>query len=179
MIKVTKNLFIFFVALVLSSCSVNSRDPIPAESFKQSGDIKIFFTPGIECETNIIANINKSDKIDIAVYSITNPAIVESILAAHKRGAQIRVITDRSQAKGKGSLVDQIRSAGIPVATNVKHKIEHNKVGIFDDRYIVTGSYNWTTNASAYNSENCVFFDQPEGMEYSKRFEYLWQLYSK
>ncbi len=179
MAEIAKIFFVYSVALVLSSCSVNSCDPIPAESFKQSEDIKVFFTPGIECEKNIIANINKADKIDIAVYSITNPAIVDSILAAHKRGAQIRVITDRSQAKGKGSLVGQIRSSGIPVVTNIKHKIEHNKVGIFDDRYIVTGSYNWPTNASSYNSENCVFFDQPEGMEYSKRFEYLWQLYSK
>ena len=177
--KPVQKFFIFSFVIVLSACSLNTCENKTTQHTIQSNNIKVFFTPGLECETNIIANINKADKIDIAVYSITNPAIVDSILAAHKRGAQIRVITDRSQAKGKGSLVGQIRSSGIPVVTNIKHKIEHNKVGIFDDRYIVTGSYNWTTNASSYNSENCVFFYQPEGMEYSKRFEYLWQLYSK
>ena len=122
--------------------------------------------------------MDQAHYVEIAVYSITNPAIVDSILAAKKRGAKIRVITDRSQAKIKGSLVDEIRAAGIPVVTNVKHKIEHNKFAVFDGRHIVSGSYNWTTNASKYNSENCLFFDQPN-KEYSHRFEYLWDMYNK
>lgn len=142
----------------------------------QSG-IQVFFTPGTDCEKNIISKINKASTVDVAVYSISNQDIVNSMIAAHKRGAKIRVITDRTQAKVKGSLVDTIKSAGIPVVTNKKHKIEHNKFAIFDNKYIVTGSYNWTTNASKYNSENCNFFEY-SGKEYSNRFEYLWKLYN-
>ena len=48
---------------------------------------------------------------------------------------------------------------------------------MFDDKYIVSGSYNWTTNATKYNSENCNFFEQPH-KEYSQRFEYLWRKYN-
>lgn len=140
--------------------------------------VRIYFTPGPDCENNIIKQMDQAHYVDIAVYSITNPAIVDSILAAHKRGAKVRVITDRGQAKGKGSLVGKIRDAGIPVVTNVKHKIEHNKFAVFDGKHIVTGSYNWTTNASKFNSENCLFFDQPD-KEYSERFKYLWKLYNK
>ena len=36
--------------------------------------------------------------------------------------------------------------------TNKKHKIEHNKFAVFDDVHVVSGSYNWTTNASNYIS---------------------------
>ena len=140
--------------------------------------IRIYFTPGPDCENNIIKHFEEAHTVDIAVYSITNPAIVDSILDAHKRGAKIRVITDRTQAKGKGSLVQKIHDAGIPVVTNVKHKIEHNKFAVFDGRHVVSGSYNWTTNASNSNSENCLFFDQPD-KEYSERFKYLWNLYQK
>lgn len=140
--------------------------------------VRIYFTPGPDCENNIIKLMDQAHNVDIAVYSITNPAIVDSILAAHKRGAKIRVITDRTQAKGKSSLVEKIRDAGIPVVTNVKHKIEHNKFAVFDGRHIVSGSYNWTTNASQFNSENCLFFDQPK-KEYSERFKYLWKLYNQ
>ena len=140
--------------------------------------IQIYFTPGPDCENNIIKHMNQAQNVDIVVYSITNPAIVDSILAAKKRGAKIRVITDRTQAKGKGSLVGKIRDAGIPVVTNIKHKIEHNKFAVFDGKHVVSGSYNWTTNASKYNSENCTFFDQPN-KEYSERFKYLWDLYTK
>ncbi len=159
--------------LALSGCDTN---PV-TENHIQHTDIKVFFTPGLECENNIIAKINKANKIDIAVYSITNLYITNAIIAAHKRGADIRVITDRTQSKGKKSLVGTIKKAGIPVLTNKKHKIEHNKFAVFDDVDVVSGSYNWTTNASMYNSENCIFFIQP-GKVYSNRFEQLWHMYN-
>lgn len=167
-------LFTIFL-LALTACnSINSK-PIK-ENQIQDNDIKIFFTPGVGCKDNIIEKMNKSNKIDIAVYSITNPDITNAIIAAYNRGANIRVITDKTQSKGKKSLVGTIKKAGIPVLTNKKHKIEHNKFAVFDDVGVVSGSYNWTTNASKNNSENCLFFNQPD-KEYSNRFEYLWNLY--
>lgn len=170
-----KKSFLALLTLALTACvSVDSK-PIP-ENNVQNNEIKIFFTPGKECENNIIEKINKSNKIDIAVYSITNPQITNAIISAHNRGANIRIITDRGQAKVKGSKVEQLKEAGIPVVTNIKHKIEHNKFAIFDGVHMVSGSYNWTTNVSKNNSENCLFFDQPN-KEYSYRFEYLWNLY--
>ncbi len=167
-----------------SSATIEESQPVEFSDNEQLKDIKakdwirIYFTPGPDCENNIIKEMNQAHVVDIAVYSITNTAIVDSILAAHKRGAKIRVITDRTQSKGKGSLVGKIRDAGIPVVTNVRYKIEHNKFAVFDGRHIVSGSYNWTTNASKSNSENCLFFDQPD-KEYSQRFEYLWKFYQK
>ena len=146
-------------------------------SQNQPQNVRIFFTPSTDCENNIIAAINDAQKMDIAVYSITHPDITYALIYAHDRGAKIRIITDRLMAKGKGSLIGKIRDAGIPVVTNVKHKIEHNKFAVFDGSHIVSGSYNWTTNASKNNSENCVFFDQPN-KEYSHRFEYLWDMYN-
>ena len=181
--KYSKNVFFcVFPTLVLVGCVANQNNtcpkcqPIP--TVVQPKSIEIHFTPGLDCENAIIERINNSKTMDVVVYSITNPAITNSLIVAHNRGATIRVITDRSQAKGKGSLVSMIKMAGIPVLTNQKHKIEHNKFAVFDDAHIVSGSYNWTTNASKYNSENCVFFDQPN-KEYSKRFEYLWNLYKQ
>ena len=165
--------FYLGVVVTVTACSYNQHKPIQGLS-----DIKVFFTPGVDCEKHVIDAINDSQKIEIAVYSITNPNITDAILAAHNRGATIRIVTDRSQAKGKGSLVSKIKAAGIPVLTNHKHKIEHNKFAVFDDVHIVSGSYNWTTNASKYNSENCIFFDQ-QNKEFTHRFEYLWDLYNK
>lgn len=176
LVQKMKKIWIFFLCLLvvgLAACGSDNKQPI-----ETCAEVRAFFTPGPDCETNIITAINNAQKIDIAVYSITNPAIVNSILVANKRGAKIRVITDRTQAKGKGSLVGKIQAAGIPVVTNIKHKIEHNKFAVFDDRHVVSGSYNWTTNASKHNSENCLFFDQPD-KEYTERFKYLWNLYNK
>lgn len=163
--------------LALTACNFSNSKTVN-ENINQDNEIKIFFTPSLDCENNIIKRINKSNKIDIAVYSITNPNITNAIIAAHKNGATIRIITDKTQAKGKNSLVADLERAGIPVLTNRKHKIEHNKFAVFDDSYVVSGSYNWTKNASIYNSENCLFFNQPN-KEYSHRFKQLWNMYKE
>ena len=172
MLRLVTNFFLFSFVLMLPACNVANceKEPISA------ANMRVYFTPSTQCEQNIIAEINKAQKMDIAVYSISNAQIVDSLIDAHNRGAKIRIISDKTQAKVKGSLVEKLKSAGIPVVTNKKHKIEHNKFAVFDGRYVETGSYNYTNNASKFNSENCVFFDQL-GEEYSRRFEYLWNLY--
>ena len=178
MVKMIRVFFISFCILGLSSCSFKTHEKNPNQIISQPSEIQVYFTPGTDCENEIIKRLNKSDKVDTAVYAITNPDITNAIIAAHDRGANIRIVTDKTQAKGKKSLVAKIKAAGIPVLTNKKHKIEHNKFAVFDGEYVVSGSYNWTTNASNYNSENCIFLDQL-GRRYSERFEYLWQLYNQ
>ena len=102
-----------------------------------------------------------SDTVKIVSLPLLN------LVFAKDRGAKIRIITDRLMAKNKSSLVEELSDAGIPVLTNVKHKIEHNKFAVFGGRVVVTGSYNWTNNATKSNSENCLFFEQPN-KEYSE-----------
>lgn len=156
--------------------TIKDVGPTPTVSNKKW--VRVYFTPSTDCENNIIAEINNAKKIDIAVYSITNQNIVDAIIEAKERGAKIRIITDRLQSKGKFSLVNELESAGIPVITNVGHKIMHNKFAIFDGKRIESGSYNWTENATESNAENCTFFEQ-ENKTFSKQFEYLWDLYQK
>ena len=135
-----------------------------------------FFTPGPQCADNIIREINRAHTIDIAVYAITAPDIADAIVAAHGRGVRVRIVSDRTMAAHHASQIPRLRDAGIAVATNTQYKIEHNKFAVFDNRRVVTGSFNWTTNASDSNSENCVFFIQTHG-EFNARFEYLWGVY--
>jgi len=140
---------------------------------------RVYFTPGPECENNIVSGIDSAIKtIDVAVYSITNDKIVDSLIAAHNRGVKVRVISDRLQSSGRASLIGRIQDAGIPVVLNKKHKIMHNKFAIFDATDIETGSYNWTSSATQSNAENCMFFTQQDKV-FSRQFKYLWDLYQK
>lgn len=149
--------------------------PVPAIS--ERSWMRVYFTPGPDCEQNIISQIETATKhIDVAVYSITNEQIVNALLTAQNRGINIRVITDRTQSKGKKSLVKKLKDSGIPVVMNRRHKIMHNKFAIFDSKYIETGSYNWTKNATENNAENCMFFTEQQH-EFSDQFQYLWNFY--
>lgn len=160
-------------ALFLLGFYAGRREPV---RYEITGG-EVYFAPGLECEEHIIAEINKANKIDIAVYSITSVPVAKSIVSAHRRGAKVRIVTDKTMAGNKYSLDEELAAAGIPVVIHKKHKIMHNKYAIFDGKMVVTGSYNWTKNATQSNSENCLFFQQPN-KEYSVHFEELWDLYS-
>ena len=140
---------------------------------------EVYFSPSKDCENGLIKLIQNATKaIDASVYSINNTNIVNALKQAHKRGVKIRILTDRTQAAGKSSKVLELKAAGIDIRVHSKHKIEHNKFGIYDGKQASTGSYNWTNPASDKNSENCVFFtDNPAVVsKYQERFEYLWKV---
>lgn len=144
--------------------------------------INFYFTPSTDCEKHIIKYIDQSQSsLDIVIYSLSNEQIVQAIENAYKRGVEIRILTDRVQAGGRQSKVKHLYNLGIDIRVNSKHKIQHNKLAVFDNAIIVTGSYNWTENASKYNSENCGFItDEPEAVkQITKEINHLWEINSK
>ena len=145
-------------------------------------EVDVKFTPSTECEDAIINYINSSkETIDIAVYSINNDKIVDALKNAYDRGIMLRILTDRLQASAKSSKVIDLYRYGINIRVNTKHKIEHNKFAVYDQKVASTGSFNWTNPASNKNSENCVFIIRNKSAvkEYANRFEYLWMLNTK
>lgn len=142
----------------------------------------VFFSPSTDCENEIIRLINQSqNKIDIAVYAINNDNIIDALKQAYTRGVKIRILTDRLQASNKSSKVKELYALGFDIKINSQYKIEHNKFALFDNKYVSSGSYNWTNPATSANSENCIFFEdnQPIIQAYQKHFDQLWQLNNK
>lgn len=98
-----------------------------------------------------------------------------------KRGVKVRILTDKTQAKGISSKVKYLYDNGINIRIHSQFKIEHNKFAVYDKVKGSSGSFNWTNPAEKKNSENCIFFDDSDGTvgKYLKRFEYLWQINTK
>ena len=90
-------------------------------------------------------------------------------------------MTDKVQASNKHSKAVDLYKSGLDIKVNSKHKIEHNKFGVFDGKYVVTGSYNWTNAATSKNSENCYLIDSDKTsiVGYKKRYDYLWNVNNK
>lgn len=167
--------FSLFLGLftVLAACHYDENELI-------KGD-KVAFSPSKECENTIISLIKHSEKIDIVVFDINNDNIVKALKKAEKQGKKIRILTDKRQAATNASKVIDLYKAGINIRVNSKNKIEHNKFAVFDNKYVITGSYNWTNPASERNSENCLLSVENEDIieDYNNRFEYLWQINTK
>ena len=70
------------------------------------------------------------------------------------------------------SYPEMVRIAGgVPVFIDAEHKTAHNKVTVTDGRWVVTGSYNYNTNAETRNAENLLILDSPA---LAARYEENW-----
>ncbi len=147
---------------------------IAAANNIQNASAKIYFTA--DCEKQITRAIMQSkQQIDIAVYSITNRNIIDSLQNAKNRGVNIRIITDRLQAGGSSSLVQYLFTQGFDIKVNSVNRIMHHKFAIFDNKMIVQGSFNWTGSAASANAEDCIFSADLDDIKIlNNRFDFLW-----
>ncbi len=139
------------------------------------------FSPSYCCQDNIVELLQGSQQsVQIAIYAISNKKIAREIINAHRRGVEVNIVADNLQSRGLRSLIGYLKNNNIPlVINNNPRKIEHNKFAIFDSKIMITGSYNWTNNATKNNSENCLIETQPYIINaYQDRFTQLWQQYN-
>lgn len=134
------------------------------------------FSPGEACLGMIVNHIiNARRSIDICVFTITDDRISNTILAAHKRGVKIRIITDNEKAYDAGSDVPRFREAGIPLIVDESPYHMHHKFAIFDGQRLLSGSYNWTRGAAADNEENVIDTDDRNLITmFQHEFDALW-----
>jgi phosphatidylserine/phosphatidylglycerophosphate/cardiolipin synthase-like enzyme len=138
------------------------------------------FSPGHECLRAIVGELQRAARaIDVCVFTITDDRIVEEILATHRRGVRVRIVTDDDKSLDLGSDVDRMSRAGIEVRMDATPDHMHHKFAIFDHERLVTGSYNWTRSAAEHNHENVVITDERAlVVAFERTFDRLWDRFS-
>ncbi len=144
---------------------------------KSGQDSNAYFSPGDACRNIIVQQIKEAvNAINICVFTISDDLISKSILDAHQRGKEIRLITDNDKSLDLGSDVEQLSKAGISIKMDETRNHMHHKFMVVDDRSLVTGSYNWTRSAAMYNHENILLTQDPGAVRsFLKEFDGLWQ----
>ena len=139
---------------------------------------EVYFSPQGGVQEKIVEELKAAKRtVDVMMYGLTSDVLSQSIVKAHKRGVKVRVLLDKVQSRGNESKSDYLIDHGIEVRIEHQKGIMHNKVAIIDDSTVITGSYNWTSNAELMNQENMLVIDTPEIVQkYQERFQYLWEL---
>jgi len=160
------------VVALLLACLVGGLAPTPLPAEPQA-----YFSPDGGIFAALVREIEEADtSIDVAIFDFTAAELAAALVRARDRGVAVRVVADSRQAAGRHSAIPVLVAAGIEVRL-IRGKgrgIMHNKFAIFDGRLLVTGSYNWTGSAEAWNYENALFLDDPALIaRYTARFERL------
>lgn len=134
---------------------------IPQEtvSIPAAGTTRVLYS--LDAKRNdeeLIALIDAAEsRIYFAIYTFTLPNIADALVAAKKRGVDVRGVMDSGQSTDTygAPITEKLLSAGIPVVVE-KHPtgngIMHIKALVTESAYAV-GSYNWTRSATTLNDE--------------------------
>lgn len=129
-------------------------------------------------DKHLISIINSAkSNLDIAIYSLTKPNIVQSIVNAKERGLNVRVITDskESENSSESKELGLLKDASIPIKINTHPGLMHLKVTIADNSIVTTGSYNYTDAATYENDEVLVVLnDKTTAAQFDKEFVRMW-----
>ncbi len=135
-----------------------------------------YFSPGEACREKIRSMLAQSrQKADICVFTIADDVLTEAILNAHQRNVQIRIITDNDKSEDSGSDIEYLQNKGIAIAMDNSPYHMHHKFALFDNSFLLNGSFNWTRSASQQNQENVLVTDDITLLTaYQKEFNKLW-----
>lgn len=121
--------------------------------------IDVGFSPEGSAQALVIKTIGSAKHdIHMMAYSFTAPDVMKALIAAKKRGVDVEIVIDENGNRNKASTAAKnlIVNAGIPLRTNHKYRIQHDKVIIVDGDTVETGSFNYSASAEKHNSENAI-----------------------
>jgi phosphatidylserine/phosphatidylglycerophosphate/cardiolipin synthase-like enzyme len=153
--KLSRDLiYLAIIAILVAACGqfYYTYRYVPAAERK----IRVYYNRDTEANKRIIETIQDADHfVYFAVYTFTRADIKDALLGAKHRGLEVAGVTDKDQiAKidSQEKIINELKKAGIPIATQDHLGIMHLKTVVTDKGY-VSGSYNWTAAATNLNDE--------------------------
>lgn len=181
--KYKKWIWLFAMLIFFTACNGSIKGPTSFQDSSQTQIKYLFSGEGQRPDKELISLINSAkSSVDIAIYSITKKNIVNAIITAANRGIKVRVISDNecSQNKYQQAALYKILKAGIVIKVNTHRGLMHLKVTLVDNRYVTTGSYNYTDSATYNNDEVFIILkDSNIALDFEKEFNRMWTDTSK
>ena len=90
-----------------------------------------------------------ASNIDLEMYELGNPVLIGDLIAAHRRGASVKVLLDATERQSAFS-GKQLAAAGIPMRyVHVPGGIDHIKLLVVDGgSAVLTGGINWGSDST-------------------------------
>ena len=185
-------IFLFTGLDPLGMFGSSTPDPIlPAEPGSQAA-WQVYFTDPSRVNNpddltgslpeKLIGYINSAQtSIHIAAFEFNLTPVAEALVAAYRRGVDVRWVTDDENGllqdgeEGHGQFAILLE-AGIPVRDDSRGALMHNKFWIFDGQIVWTGSTNITKNDNFRNNNNLIIVQSAAlAAIYEREFTEMWE----
>ena len=138
----------------------------------------IFTSEGHTIEEAIIHLLNSAQKsIRFLAFSFTDYPMAKAMIDRAAVGVNVAGVFEKVGSSTDSAELRTLYCAGVPARRDGNGGFMHNKVVIVDERYVVTGSLNFSTNAETSNDENVLIIDNPDiARLYMQEFERVWNM---
>lgn len=162
----------------------NRAGSSPASSAEFGGAVEVLFSSPDSpqsgklesgADVELAAAIERAQaSVEAALYDLNLWRVRDALLAAHRRGLQVRLVMEANHAD-RAEVID-LQQAGIPVHFDERSPLMHHKFVILDRRRVWTGSMNWTINGVYRNDNDVLIIDSMDmAANYSAEFEEMFQ----
>lgn len=143
------------------------------------GDTKIenYFCPEDYCGDKIADVLsNAKESIYFMTFSFTHKSIGNVILVKNSEDVLVKGVFESRGTGSEYSRFGVFSYQDIEVRKDGNPATMHHKVFIVDEKIVITGSFNPSSNADNSNDENIlIIYDSEIASEYVKEFENVWE----
>lgn len=108
--------------------------------------------------------------VDVAIYNLNLWSIRDALINAQRRGVTVRVVMESDNMDA--AEVQELLTAGIPIQTDQRFGLMHNKFVVIDRFEVWTGSMNYTVGGAYRDNNTLVRIRSVQAAEnYSTEFE--------
>lgn len=141
--------------------------------------IRVIFTsedPALE--GSIIPVVNTATKsIRFLAFSFTDYPLANAMIQRAQNGVNVAGVFEKVGSDSDSAELKTFHCANVPVRRDGNSAFMHNKLIVVDERYVITGSLNFSTNAEVSNDENVIIIDNPEIAKlYMQDFDRIWSM---
>lgn len=146
-------------------------------AFSANGtEIEVGFAPGDGAEQLALKVVNGARKtLNVAAYSLTLPSFTRALVAAKRRGVDVRVAVDEKMNAAHPDALNILVNAGVPVRTVSAWPLHHDKFVISDGENVQTGSFNYSSSATRSRENVLVVWKSvPLAVSYFEHWQGSW-----
>lgn len=140
--------------------------------------IQIYFSPEDHVLDHMIPLVaSASASIHFMAFSFTDYPLAKAMIDRAAAGVDVSGVFEKTGSETDSSELRTFFCAHVPARQDGNPKFLHDKVIIIDNRYVISGSFNLSTNATESNDENVIIIDNPDIAKlYTQEFERVWSV---
>src|SRR5262245_43934255 len=140
--------------------------------------IQIYFSPEDNVLDHMIPVVSSAkSSIRFMAFSFTDFPLAKAMLDRASAGVDVAGVFEKVGSDTESSELRTFFCAKVPARQDGNPKFLHDKVIVVDNRFVISGSFNFSSNATDNNDENVIIVDNAQIANlYTQEFQRVWAI---